>query len=477
MNRTTQSRAALIGDVAIVAVTVLLTGAAIAGGALPTAALVGVVALAVGTYIGIRHPLWLFWSLAFSLGALPFGYFPGVHLPLTFGLGVAVLLATLLHPTLEAELSNIAKVVLLLVLASGVSVAATATSVTDISEFAKWSFATLTFVALTRLSSQQLAMFGRVYVYASAMAALFGIAILAGDPAGKFIGYLSFVGYGREESSTRFVYSASGNTVRLAGTYIDPNTAGIGLVVALVVALVLFSGWRRGLLVTLFMVAITLTLSRAALFSVFVGIILVLLFHTLSPRQRGVLLGVMGVAALAALATPQVRTRVFSSFGSGDAGSSARADALADLPGHMSGHWIFGLGWGRVEFKDPSAAFEVNYVANAPLLTVYRGGIVVGVIFAVLLVMCCVTAYKTLRGQDLGAAALGGVFIGFCLVALQLDFPVVTIPSVTMMFSVFMAFLVYAYRESVTTERLPESIDACDNTDTRTLRSAPPGTR
>lgn len=455
---TPQSQLAVIGDVAIVTVTVLLTGVAIAGGALPTAALVGVVALVGGVYIGVRHPLWLFWSLAFCLGALPFGYFPGVHLPLTFGLGFAVLLATLLHPPLHSELSTIAKIVLLLVVASGVSVAATATSVTDISEFAKWCFATLTFVALTRLSGPQMATFGRVYVYASAASALFAIAILAGDPAGKFIGYLSFVGYGREESSTRFVYSAAGNTVRLAGTYIDPNTAGIGLVVALVVALVLFTGWRRGLLTTLFMIAITLTLSRAALFSVLGGVVLVLLFHTLRARQRRALLAVIGVAVIAALATPQVRARVFSSFGSGDAGSSARADALADLPAHMSGHWIFGLGWGRPEFKDPTAAFEVNYVANAPLLTVYRGGIVVGVIFAVLLVMCCVTAYKALRGRDLGAAALGGVFISFCAVALQLDFPVVTIPSVTMMFSVFLAFLCYVDRERISAEQQPDVV-------------------
>lgn len=50
-------------------------------------------------------------------------------------------------------------------------------------------------------------------------------------------------------------------------------------------------------------------------------------------------------------------------------------------------------------------------------------------------------AYRTLRGGDTPQAALAGIFIGFTVVALQLDFPVVTIPSVTMMFSVFLVFL------------------------------------
>lgn len=431
----------ILSDVAIVAVCCLLSGAALVGGALPVAALLGLSSAVVGTYVGIRHPLWLYWLLAGALAALPFGYFPGVHAPLTFGLGIAVLLASLLHRNDNNTLAPLEIGIAVLVVASAVSVAATFESPTDIAEFGKWTVSTVLVIALLRLSPADLSRFGRIYAGASAAAALFAITIVAADPEGRLISYLSVVGYGRESNSTRFVYSDSGNAVRLAGTYIDPNTAGIGLLVALAVTLVVFSGWRRVGLATLFVVCVALTLSRAALFSILGGLVIVVLFHTLSSKQRRTIFVTLGVAVLAAAATPQVRRRVFSSFGSGDAGSSARADALDNFTSVMHGHWLFGLGWGRPEFKDPSKSFEVNYVANAPLLTVYRGGIITGLIFVAILLIAVTVAYRTLRGGDTPQAALAGIFIGFTVVALQLDFPVVTIPSVTMMFSVFLVFL------------------------------------
>lgn len=66
----------ITSDIAIVTFCGLLSGAALIGGALPVAALLGLSAAVVGTYIGIRHPLWLYWLLAAALAALPFGYFP-----------------------------------------------------------------------------------------------------------------------------------------------------------------------------------------------------------------------------------------------------------------------------------------------------------------------------------------------------------------------------------------------------------------
>ncbi|WP_167103691.1 O-antigen ligase family protein [Mycobacterium sp. DL592] len=431
----------------------LLSGAALIGGALPVAVLLGLSSAAVGTYIGLRHPLWLFWLLAVTLAALPFGYFPGVHAPLTFGFGTAVLLASLLHRSHTVTVSALEIAVLALVGVSAVSVAATFQSPTDLAEFGKWTVSTLLVVVLLRLSTTDLTRFGRIYAVASAVAALFAIVIVVGDPNGRLISYLSFVGYGRESNSTRFVYSEAGNTVRLAGTYIDPNTAGIGLVVALAVTLVVFTGWHRVALATLFVVAVALTLSRAAMFSILGGLVVLVLFHTLSSRQRRTIFAALAVAVLAAVATPQVRRRVFSSFGSGDAGSSARADALDNFATVMHGHWLSGLGWGRPEFKEPSKSFEVNYVANAPLLTVYRGGIVTGVIFLTVLLVAAAIAYRTLRSTDTSHAALAGIFIGFTLVALQLDFPVVTIPSVTMMFSVLLVFL--ARNDPAAHQRVP----------------------
>jgi hypothetical protein len=330
---------------------------------------------------------------------------------------------------------------------------------TDYVEFVKWSVSTLMVIVLCGLSREHLARFGRIYVHASAVAASAALVILVGDPDGRLIRYLRIVGYGREEEATRYVYSAAGKTVRLAGTYIDPNTAGIGLVVALVVSVVLLEGWRRTLFAALFVIAILLTLSRAATFSVLGGVIFVLLFHGMQIRHRRIVIGAIGVAVVAALATPQVRSRVFSSFGSEDVGSSAREDALANYPRQMSGHWAFGLGWGREEFKNGAVGFTVNHVANAPLLTVYRGGVVTGTLFVAVLLIGCLMAYRALRSTSLPSAMLGGVFICFCAVALQLDFPTVTIPSVTMMFSVFLVFLVYV-DQTPAVRSAPEQVGA-----------------
>ncbi len=438
----TVSRYAVEGA-ALVAVCPIVAGIAIAGGALPTVAVFGLLAMTVGIYIGLRHPLWFYWALAVALGALPFGYFPGVHLPLTFGLGLAVLLAALVHPTERTRLSKLEAAIIGFVLASTLSLAVTAHTMTDISEFAKWTVSTMMVVALLRLSRANLATFGRIYVYASAAAAVFALVVIAADREGQFIRYLKIVGYGREEDSTRFVYSATGTTARLSGTFIDPNTAGIGLLVALVVCAVLVRGWLRPVLAALFVCAILLTLSRAAIFSVLCGVMLVLLFHTMRSRDRQLIVGAVGLAVMLALAAPQVRRRVFSSFGDNDAGSTAREDALANYSHQMAGHWWFGLGWGRPEFKDPSKAFAVNHVANAPLLTVYRGGVITGLFFVAVLVIGCLMAYRALRSESTSSAFLGGVFISFCVIALQLDFPTVTIPSVAMMSSVLLVFLTY----------------------------------
>jgi hypothetical protein len=119
----------------------------------------------------------------------------------------------------------------------------------------------------------------------------------------------------------------------------------------------------------------------------------------------------------------------------------------------MAGHWPFGLGWGRREFVDGAYAFTLNFVSNSPLIAIYRAGIIVGLIFIAILVMGCIMSYRALRSDSLPAALYGGVFIGFCVVALQLDHPVVDIPQSVLAFGIFLAFLVYVDRS----RRLPDS--------------------
>ena len=47
----------------------------------------------------------------------------------------------------------------------------------------------------------------------------------------------------------------------------------------------------------------------------------------------------------------------------------------------MAGHWGFGLGWARPEFIDPEFSYLFNLPSNAPLIALYRGGILVFIAF------------------------------------------------------------------------------------------------
>lgn len=435
---------ALRGCAIVVVVSAIAFGAIMAGPT-PTQLIFVLAILVVGIFVGLAHPTWLLWGLAIVLACLPAGYVPGVHLPLIFAMTCAVLLATLIHPIEVRRLAALDVLAIVFVLIAIPSVLVTMTGMVDLVEYAKWTTAVLLIVALRRLPGAQLATFGRVFVVATAVTGAIGVIMLTVDTAGRTFSLLSPFGYS-SASAGRFVYSGTSVTARLSGTFIDPNAAGIGLLAALMITVVVFTGRTRLLLGIFLFLCIAGTLSRAALFSVVLGLILMLVFHTMSTRARSVIAGtmVLGMAALAAV--PASRHRIFSSFGSGDTGSSARGDALRDYPANMAGHWLFGHGWGIAEFKDPSLAFTINYVANAPLLSIYRAGLLVGLLFTVMMVYCCYLAYRCLRQRRWEPAFVGGVFIAFYVLGMQLDFSTVTIPVSVTDLSLMIVFLTFALR-------------------------------
>jgi hypothetical protein len=437
---------------AIVAVCPVLVWLAISQEARwPLYLLVAATALAVGIYVGLRHPLWLFWGLAFILGAIPFGYFPGVHLPMYLAFAGGALLATLIHRSERTTLSRMEVAVIVFVLVCALSVAATGRTLADLVEFTKWAMCTVVVIALLRLSPANMCRFGRIFVLAATANALFGIAIVLADPQQRFIRVLKPFGYGEGEGlrgkTALYVYTDEGRTlgqsIRLGGTWVLPNTAGVALVCALALCIILFNGWTRNCIAAILIAATMLTLSRSAVFTLVVAVALVLMFATMRARDRQSALGVIAVIACVALIIPVIRNRIFSSFDREDYGTVVRGDAIRELPGHMSGHWVFGLGWGRPEFKDGSVAEAMNLVSNAPLLTVYRAGVIAGLAFLVVLILGCVMAYRALRSGSLPFALYGGIFIGLCVVAFQLDKTVVNISAITITFSVLLAFLVH----------------------------------
>jgi hypothetical protein len=442
-----RSRTEVIAGIAVVLVCPVLAALVVGGSLGVKLAVVGLIAVIASVYIGVRHPLWLYWGFAVVMGALPFGYFPGVHIPLYLPFAAGVLLAAVVHPNRDTPYHPLEKAVVVLVLVSGVSLIFTFKSLPDVTAFVRWIIATLLMIALLRLSRENLARFGCVYVYAATANALFGIAQVVADPNHRLIRFLRIFDYDREATG-RFVANAEGEATftRLGATWVDPNVAGIGLVPALVMGIVLLKGKLRLGVTAILTVAICLTLSRAALFSVLAGVLLVLIFHTMRARTRVFMLGSIGIAAASALLVPAIRTRITNTFGGQDTGAQDRWRSLVAFPDTMSGHWIFGLGWGRKEFVDGALAFQLNYVSNSPLIAIYRAGIIVGLVFLAVIILGCIMGWRALRSDSFPAAIYGGVFIGFCVIALNLDHPVVDIPQSVAAFSIFMAFLVYVDR-------------------------------
>jgi hypothetical protein len=452
-----RSHSELVTGTAIVVACVILAALAIPGGTTVPLVVGGLAAVIVGLYVGVRHPQWLALGLAAVLGFIPFGYFPGIHVPLYLPFAAGVVLAAIVHRGEPSPFHPLEKVLIALILVSGVSLIFTGRSLVDVSEFVKWTIATVAVIALLRFPPEDLAKFGRVYVYFAALNGAFGIAVVAADPTHRFIKAFKIFGYGAVDTG-RFVFTEEGaqRFARLGGLWVDPNMAGIGLMLALAMGIVLLTGAKRAVITVILSAAIVLTLSRAAIFSVLVGVVLVLLFHSMRARDRSVALGAIALVVSAAMLTPAVRTRIFSSFGADDTGSSARGDALKQWPGQMAGHWPFGLGWGRPEFKDGNTAFTLNFVANVPLITIYRAGIIVGLVFIALLVVGCVMSGKALRGNSLPNAMYGGIFIGICCVALQLDHMVADIPQITLLFSILLVFLVVVDRDRRKPRHAPE---------------------
>ena len=105
-------------------------------------------------------------------------------------------------------------------------------------------------------------------------------------------------------------------------------------------------------------------------------------------------------------------------------------------------------------------AQSLNYVSNAPLLTVYRGGIITGLMFVAVCVIGCVMAYRALRSESLTKAVFGGMFIGVAVVSANLQQSVVDMPQMTMTFAVLLAFMVYVHQSlERPAERAPSSTE------------------
>lgn len=438
----------LLVCLAVLAVVLPMVWAATSFGKLALLGVVGVAGFIAAVYVGLRHPLWYLYGLAFFIAGLPFARIPGVGVPIWYLLAFGAIVAALLHPRFARSAHPLELAMWAVYLTFVISLVFTTESFVDVSMFVRWSFGALVFFALAWLTPEQATTFGKVYAVAAAVNGAYGIFVLFFDPGYSTLAYLRAFGYAPEALVARVAYAGENvaTTVRLGGTWVEPNGAGLALALAIGLAVLLFTGWQRLLLLGVMSLALVLTLSRASIFTVVAGVLLMLVFHPMAARARGALLGLVAIGAIAALSAEPVRRRLLSSFGEGDAGSAARFDALRIFPERMSGHWLFGWGWARREFIDPVYGYIFNLPSNAPLVVLYRSGFLAFVAFVVLAVAGCVYGYRAVRSRSFPRAMYGGVFIGLMVVAMQLDHPLGGTPSGAMTLSIALAFMVHVDR-------------------------------
>ena len=217
----------IVASILIVAVTLAATWMAISFGKLSLLGVVGGVGLIVAAYIGVRHPLWFYWGLAAIMAGLQFGRIPGISLPIYLPLAFGAVVASFFHPRL-AQVDAPTRI-----RGPGVDHHVRAVRHGDgalaylRSLFIRWAIPSLVMLALVQLSSEHLARFGRIFAVVAALNALYGIYCVAFDPTNSSLKYLRVFGYTRRRRAARFAYVGQGDTgtVRLGGTWVDPNGA------------------------------------------------------------------------------------------------------------------------------------------------------------------------------------------------------------------------------------------------------------
>ncbi|PPF82236.1 hypothetical protein C5B96_09795 [Subtercola sp. Z020] len=390
----------------------------------------------------VRRPQLYCWFFGIVLGASPFITLPGTGTQLVFFLAIAVLILGLGHATArrrEGRSSTIALWMAITIAACFLSMVATFTGFESVNQWVRWALASVLVCLGVWMSPTLRIAVSRAFVVGCSLGAVLSIILSVVDKTGSFVQSLTFVGYGGAGSPIVRTVEVSGSlAVRATGLYTDPNTAGLFFVMALGVAAFVYTGVARALTMIVLTIGTAATLSRSAILSVIFAALVVLLVQNQSAIRR-IVIGVIFGAGLVSLAlVPSISGRLSGSFSDSDVGAKDRLQAYVNYPGQLEGHWLFGRGWALREFTDSYYGYLINHVANTPLLVVYRGGIIAGIAFLVLLIVGVVASVRGLRSKNIGFGMMGAVFIGLVLIAFELDFPVVTMPPLAMGFSILL---------------------------------------
>lgn len=418
-----------------VAVTVLVVLGSLAGGPIVRVFALAGVAVMIGAYVAATHPLAIFGAFAAVLGFAPYVHLPGTDVPMLLVLSVGIWVALASVPGVDVRPGWCEMWVVALAAVALLSVVATQASADSLTEFVAWVAATATVIPIRHLPSAARTMTIQVFVSGAAAASAVGMLLLL-DPRGIVARVLTFTGIDPDRPNVQVVAGSQMVSTRLNGTYFEANVAAFILAGAFLLALAYTTGRVRVLVAVVIGAGLLLTLSRTGLATVVIALVLLILRTGGRRRNRMALVGIAGIAA--AVAVPAVRHRLLDSFGSTDTGTAARVKALRDFSSAMDGHWVWGLGWDRPEFRDSALAFKANIVANTPLATSYRGGVILGGLVVAVMIVLVVRSWRY-ASRGFGEAVVGCAIIGFVTVAMQLDYPAVTQPSATVLISMLIA--------------------------------------
>jgi hypothetical protein len=286
----------------------------------------------------------------------------------------------------------------------------------DTTEYLKWISLASLFVVPPALGSAWTMQALRLFAVAAAVGAAFAI---ASDVAPQLDRVLSVLGYIGSGNNTRyFVVEGVNESVRAAGSYTDPNIAGLVFVLGLAAS---FSEPRRAIRYAarvLLLVGLVLTLSREAYVGVVIATVALVVAPSVTTGRRAVVAALLAVGIIILMLNPATHNRLAGTFSSQDIGSQDRLGALSTFRTTMNGHWEDGFGFGRPEFRESAAAYKTNVVADAPLASIYRGGIIEGIGFVIWYFYVLGAGLCRLRDQSVVTRAIAAGSVAFCAIAL-----------------------------------------------------------
>jgi hypothetical protein len=417
-----------------------VAGAVILGSAVAVRAgeVLALVGLMVGVAVALVRPQAVQLLYVFVLASVPFATVPvrGLAVPLIAVLGVLALVgnarSAVVAPAGRVLLVRVGIGLALVLAALSALITGGDNGIGDVTEPLKWIGAVSGVLSLALVVGDAPGITRVVKVFLSGYilgAVIAGLTVLPATSA--VIGdFLQSVGYLRTGADARyFVFNGQNIATRLTGSYTDPNILGLFSLIALGLSSLLARRWALSCAAVAFAMLLA-SLSRGAILGFAVSLILwLLLGKSRAPAVLSIFV-VAGSMALAATVAPSLLLRLSVTGSSEDLGAQDRLRALSAFSDTVGGRFLFGLGWGRPEFRETAAAFKVNVIANAPLAAVYRAGILFAMVLVGIMLVGLACAISS-RSRGSSRSVMIGATTAGVIVAIQTGYGGAVIPAVS----------------------------------------------